>query len=87
MKFKCQFRTYFVFPSFVQLGFNESDKIKSRSILIYSNSEHSIYTQNGWLDDCIKLKGTNKADCYKNGRGTKLNKLNGITSKKKCCKF
>ncbi len=28
--------------------FNEADTLKSSSILIYSISEQSIYTQNGW---------------------------------------
>ena len=30
---------------FMQLGFNEADTLKSSSILIYSTSEQSIYTQ------------------------------------------
>jgi len=31
--------------SFVQLGLNEADTVESSSILIYSHSEQSIYTQ------------------------------------------
>ncbi len=36
--------------NFVQLGFNEADPLKSSSILIYSHSELSIYTQSEWHD-------------------------------------
>jgi hypothetical protein len=34
----------------MQLGLNEADTLKSRSIQIYSKSEQSIYTQKGWHD-------------------------------------
>jgi hypothetical protein len=38
----------FVKYSFMQFGLSEADTLKSISILIYSISEQSIYTQNGW---------------------------------------
>ncbi len=37
-----------ILTSFVQLGLNEADTLKSSSILIYSTSDQIIYTQNGW---------------------------------------
>ncbi len=43
-------------PSFILLGFNEADK--SSSILIYSISEKSIYTQSGW-HEAILIKRIN----------------------------
>jgi hypothetical protein len=36
--------------SFVQLGLNEADTLKSSSLLLYSISVKSIYTQKGWRE-------------------------------------
>jgi hypothetical protein len=51
----------------VKLGLNEADTLKSSSILIYSHSEKSIYTQCDRHDAVImvikirsKLKGVNE---------------------------
>ncbi len=40
----------------MQLGLNEADTPKSNSILIYSRSLQSIYTQSGW-HDAVVIKG------------------------------
>jgi hypothetical protein len=43
---QCQYvKGNFDIPTFVQLGFNETDTFKSSSILIYRDTEHIIYTQ------------------------------------------
>ncbi len=41
------------------LGLNEADTLKSSSILIYSRSEHILYTKSDW-DDAMLIKGENK---------------------------
>ncbi len=42
---------------FVQLGLNDADTLKSSSILIYSNTEQSIYTQGeGMMPYMINIK-------------------------------
>jgi hypothetical protein len=36
--------------SFMQLGLNEADTLKSSSILIYSHQEQIVYTHSEWHD-------------------------------------
>ncbi len=43
------------FAIFAHLGFNEADKLKSGSILIYSHLLQSIYTQ-GECHDAVLIK-------------------------------
>ncbi len=58
----------------MQFGLNEADTLEPISILIYSHSEHSIYT---WCDrhDAVLSKTVNKI-------GSSLNEVNGV---QKCC--